>query len=327
MLMGVCVLLTVLIGFRDGWPDEEVYIAAFKGAPPLYKISFNETPLGYVEKGYLYLASLVKAIYDDWRFYLLAMGGLSMFLLYKSLEEYCALPLIGLCDYVARFLLNRDFIQMRSSLAILLIVLAMKFIYERKAAKYFLVVLLAYQFHHMALLGIPVYFLCQVRISRRSILLWLMLAFILSQTLAETISENVDAWSEDLNYQTYTEGMYVERALGLANPMIYLQLLVLLLFTLFESDLCKYKYYYVIRTGYFYSTFILIFFCNYTALSGRTSTLFATYEMFMLPMIIAEKPKSVKWLYYAGIGLALSYFFYAKYADALLRMNMVILLK
>lgn len=121
-LMMVLCIFTILIGTRNGWPDQGVYEIAFNEAPLPWEINWFGEIYGYAEHGYLLLASIVKLIYNNVTFYFLAMGGLSMFLLYKGLKMYCAIPLLGLCDYVGRFLLNRDFQQMRSSLAILLLI-------------------------------------------------------------------------------------------------------------------------------------------------------------------------------------------------------------
>ena len=318
LLILTCILLTFFIGYRDRWPDEEVYIAAFNRAPMLWDFSWNQNPFGYVEKGYFFLASLVKTIYNDSRFYLLAMGCISMFLLYKSLQKYCVIPLIGLCDYIARFLLNRDFIQMRSSLAILLVILATDLVYKKKMWSFLFVVFIAYQVHHLALIAVPFYFLNLLKLKRWHIFVGIVLAFIFSRTLAGYVSGTVDAYSEDLHYVTYTQGSYVTRSLGLSNPMIYFQLGILTLFMLGEEGLkTNSKYYYLFRTGYFYSTLILIFFCDYTALSGRTSTLSATLEMFIIPMLAMTWSRKNRIIYYLGVGFVLFYFFAAKYDDAM----------
>lgn len=321
-LQVACIVLTLFIGLRKFWPDQRVYEIAFEIAPMPWDFTWDIQPYGYAEKGYLFLASLVKVVYDEPVFYCLAMGAISMYLLYKNLNKYCIIPLIGLCDYIARFLLNRDFTQMRSSLAILLIIGASKYIVERKPLQYFLWVLLAYQFHHMALIAIPMYFFYLLNLTNRKIIIGLILAFILSQTLAGQISDTVELYSQDLNYETYTEGSYVDQALGLKNPMIYYQIAILLLFT-FGEDKLKHlsKYYSVFRSGYFYSTLILIFFCNYTALSGRTSTMFATYEMFILPMLAYSFNKKGRWLFYMIVGFILLYFFQAKYFSAMSMIN------
>lgn len=318
LLILTCIVLTFLIGYRDSWPDENVYIIAFERAPQLWNFSSEHKPFGYSEKGYFLLASMVKTIYNSSRFYLVAMGGLSMFLLYKSLQKYCIIPLIGLCDYIGRFLLNRDCTQMRSSLAILLIIIALKYVREKKIWHYYAVVFVAYQIHHLAFIAVPFYFLCLVKFKKWHIVAGLVIAFVLSQTIAGFISGTVDAFSTDLNYATYTQGAYVTQAKGLRNPMIYFQIIILLMFTYSEKVLRnKSVYYDLFRTGYFYSTFILIFFCNYTALSGRTSTVFATIEMFILPMITMIWQRKNRIIYYAGIGFFFFYFFADKYDYAM----------
>ncbi|WP_337801301.1 EpsG family protein [Hallella sp.] len=325
ILIATLIILTCLIGSRDGWPDEKVYQIAFSEAPrPWDFISKNVESYGYVEKGYLFLASLVKLVLNNSRFYLFCMGGLSMYLLYKGLTAYCAIPLVGLCDYAGRFLLNRDFQQMRSSLAILLLILAIKLIHDRKLVAYMLVVLLAYQFHHLSLIGIPLYFLYKVRIGPISIIFSLVMAMLFSQLLAGSISGVVDDYSQDLNYDTYVQDEYVEQALGLRNPMIYFQIAILMVYTFMEPILAsKDKFYHLMRWAYFYSTLILIFFCNYTALSGRTSTVFATCEMFMLPSIAMGLGKEKRFVFYVVVGVILVYFFWSKYHSVMMMIGEV----
>ena len=325
ILIATLIILTCLIGSRDGWPDEKVYQIAFSEAPrPWDFISKNVESYGYVEKGYLFLASLVKLVLNNSRFYLFCMGGLSMYLLYKGLTAYCAIPLVGLCDYVGRFLLNRDFQQMRSSLAILLLILAIKLIRDRKLVAYLLVVLLAYQFHHLSLIGIPLYFLYKVRIGPISIIFSLVMAMLLSQLIAGSISDIVDDYSQDLNYDTYVQDEYVEQALGLRNPMIYFQIAILMVYTFMEPILAsKDKFYHLMRWAYFYSTLILIFFCNYTALSGRTSTVFATCEMFVLPSMVSGLGKRLRIVFYVIVGGVLTYFFWSKYHSAMMMMGVM----
>ena len=320
VLIGTCFFLVVWIGMRSyGYRDTIVYVQAFNDAPPIWGIfsyNWNQFKVGYVEKGFYILASFFKSFSSEPRFYLFSIGAISMYLLFKSLDKYCIVPLVGICDYISRFLLNRDFIQIRSSLAILMIVLSIDLIQQRKTLKFFLVVLLAYQLHHMALIAVPFYFLNMLKIKKSTIYIGLILAFIFSQTGASSISGWVDNYSEDLNYSTYTQGQYVDQALGLKNPMIYLQLLILLLFTNKEKVLKNMTpYYYIFRNGYFYSTLILVLFCNYTALSGRTSTMFATYECFILPLLAKVFDKKMQFYYYFGLGIVLLYFFYSKYAQ------------
>lgn len=321
LILALCVL-TYAIGVRTAWPDELGYQMAFDMAPLPWDFSFNAKPFGYVESGYWFLASCIKAIVDNSRFYLFVMGGLSMFLLYKNLQRYCVYPLIGLCVYIGRFLLNRDFMQMRASLAILLVLLGIYLIKKRKMWHYLLLVLVAYQFHHMAIIGLPLYFICLLKLKKSHIVIGLILAFTISQLIPSYIINFVEAYSKDFQYSTYTKGMYVDDAQGLANLMIYFQVGILLMFTFMEDRLrCFSSYYDVYRTGYFYSTLILIIFCNYTALSGRTSTMFATLEIFMLPLMAKSLSKKWRTIFLLACGVVFVYFFYSKYSNVMVIMR------
>jgi hypothetical protein len=315
ILIALLIIITFLIGSRTKWPDQEVYVGAFNRAPLPWNFTLQTRPWGYVEKGYLFLASLIKMFTSNSQVYLFVMGGLSMFLLYKCLTKYSLLPLLGLAVYVARFLLNRDFQQMRSSLAILMIILAMDLIYKKKMWQYLLVIFVAYQFHHMALIGLPLYFFAQIKISRKVIYWSLPIAMFLSVSLSSGIADQVEAYSQDLQYQTYTMDQYAEGK-GLKNPMIYFQVVILVIFTYFEEKFRPMnKYYDITRTGYFYSTLILILFSQYTALASRTSTMFATYEIFIIPMMFVAYKGLWRKILICLLGLTLTYFFARKYYD------------
>lgn len=314
------IIITFLIALRQHFPDQGAYEDAFIVSPPITSFSTENIEIGYAETGYLFLASIVKAIMNNVTFYLFMMGALSMFLLYKSLNTYCILPLIGLANYVGRFLINRDFIQMRSSLAILLIIFASKYLFKKQYIKYLLVILLAYQFHHLAFIAIPFIFIYRYQPSNKIIIISLIVAAALSQFAMQSISAIVESWSQDLNYEVYTQQDYVDSALGLKNPMIYWQIFILGLFMIKEKDISQQTpYYHFFKSGYFYSTLILILFCNYTALSGRTSTLFATFEIFIIPLIINNSKNISKNLLSLFFAIMFSYFLYAKYTETMQR--------
>lgn len=314
------IIITFLIALRQHFPDQGAYEDAFIVSPPVTSFSTENIEIGYAETGYLFLASIVKAIMNNVTFYLFMMGALSMFLLYKSLNTYCILPLIGLANYVGRFLINRDFIQMRSSLAILLIIFASKYLLKKQYIKYLLVILLAYQFHHLAFIAIPFIFIYRYQPSNKIIIISLIVAAALSQFAMQSISAIVESWSQDLNYEVYTQQDYVVSALGLKNPMIYWQIFILGLFMIKEKDISQQTpYYHFFKSGYFYSTLILILFCNYTALSGRTSTLFATFEIFIIPLIINNSKNISKNLLSLFFAIMFSYFLYAKYTETMQR--------
>lgn len=304
-----CVILSFGIGFRRmAWPDTDAYMYFFKEfTPSLSDFSFTSKPFGYSEKGFYFLGVLAKTFTNNYQIYFLFIGAVSMFFLYKNLRKYSLFPLIGLCAYLARFFMNRNLVQIRAGLAYLIIIWGIKYIHEKKMWHYILLVWIASLFHHSAWIALPLYFICNwVNINKKIILWGLGLAFIIGGFFQGPVSSFITDNASDLNVVTYTQGIYVTEAKGLANPMIYFQVFLLLSYTFLEKKLAPLdNYYYVIRDGYFYSTLILICFCSFTALSGRTSSIFATLEFAIIPSLVYlfEKKERVAALFLMGVAL------------------------
>lgn len=115
---------------------------------------------------------------------------------------------------------------------------------------------------------------------------------------------------QDMAKSYVEEGSEKKYSATLANPMIYYQCLFLLLFTFYENKLKgKIKYYYLIRSAYFYSTFLLIILYDYAIIAGRTSTIFATYEMIIVPSLLFVLKGSLKKFYLCFLLVLYSFFF------------------
>ena len=312
-LIAICIVLAYLAGIRDmSWNDTEVYVYSFKHyTPSIGELNQMSQPFGYTEMGFYYIGVIVKTFTSDVTIYLFVVAALSMFFLYKAFDKYCYYPLFGVCTYIARFYTARNFVQIRAGLSYAMILWAVQYITKRDWKRYFLWILIAYQFHHSAVLAIPLYFLCMVKVKRWHILLGIIIAFMLGGVYTEFMRALVEDYVNDINTATTYISKEYQREWGLGNPVIYFQLAILFLYTINEKVL-KYtsEDYYTMRTAYFYSTFILISCSMYTALSGRTSSMFATLEMAIIPTIINTFYKKNRWIAYLGMGVVLSSIFY-----------------
>ena len=309
--------LTVLawgIGWRSlNWADSGVYMISFRDyTHDIFNYDISEKPWGYSEKGFYFLGVLIKTFTNDYQIYFLFVGALSMFFLYKGLQRYSILPLIGLCAYIARFFMGRNLVQIRSGLAYVIIIWGIKYIQEKNFWKYLLVVFIASLFHTSAWIALPLYFFSNwININKTIVVVGLIIAFILGGFFQTPISTFVTDNASDLSITTYTQGSFVSNAKGLGNPMIYFQTFLLLAYTFLEDRIKPVtQYYQIIRDGYFYSTLILIIFCSFTALSGRTSTMFATLEIAIIPSLIFMFNKKNRIFALFLMGIALSTIFY-----------------
>lgn len=308
------IVLAFGAGWREiNWADTDVYWLAFKDyTSNIFNYSIADKPWGYNEKGFYFIGVIVKTFTDNIQIYLTVVAGLSLFFLYKSLKRYSILPLIGLCAYIARFFMGRNLVQIRAGLAYLIVIWGIKYIQEKSFWKYLLLVFIASLFHTSAWIALPLYFFSNwININKTIVVVGLIIAFILGAFFQTPISTFVTDNASDLSITTYTQGSYVSEAKGLGNPMIYFQTFLLLAYTFLEDRIRPVtQYYQIIRDGYFYSTLILIIFCSFTALSGRTSTMFATLEFAIIPSLIFMFDKKNRIFALFLIGIALSAIFY-----------------
>ena len=311
VLMVVCVVMTLLAGMRDyTWADTIVYVMSFEDyIKPLYEWSQVDEPLGYSEYGFYFLGIIFKTFISNTTAYLTFIAALTFIFMYKDFKRYCYYPLFGVAAYISRFYLARNFIQIRAGLSYAIILWAVQYISKRDWKRYFFWIIIAYQFHESAVLAVPLYFLCMINIKKWHIWTGIAVAFILGGVFTGFMRGLVAEYASDIASAYVTDDY--QREWGLFNPVIYFQLAVLYLYTQNEEVL-KYtsEDYYTMRTAYFYSTFILISVSMYTTLSGRTSSMFATLEMAIIPSIINTFKKRNRSIAYIGMGIVLTVIFY-----------------
>lgn len=319
MLILACVVLAIGAGFRDiyKWPDTVVYMASFKNhTPNIFDFSFSDKPYGYSEFGFYLLQVFIKTLTNDPTIFFLIVSAITFFFLHKSIKQYSIFPLIGLCAYIARFIIGRNFIQIRSGLAYAILMLSIKYIFEKDWKRYFLIVFIAWLFHRSCIVAIPLYFVCNwIHVKKWHVYVALVFSFLIGIYGQGFVHLFVEDNASDLRIGTrYIDAGGETRqleGLGIRNPMIYFQCLILLTYTLLEERLAPLnKYYYILRNAYLYSTMILICFCTYKVLSARTSSMYATLEFAIIPSLIYLFNKRNRQLAFFFTGVILTYIFY-----------------
>lgn len=315
-LMAICIVLAFFAGVREWtrWSDTMIYVDSFRiYTPTLADLTSFSQPYGYAEMGFYYIGVIVKSFTSNVTIYFLVVALLSFFFLYKAFDKYCMYPIFGVCAYISRFYLNRNFVQIRAGLSYAIILMAVQYITKKDWKRYFAWVFVAYLFHHSAIIAVPVYFLCMIDIKKRHIVIGTVIAFIIAGFYSNVVRSLVADSASDLSVETYVAEEY-QREWGLANPMIYFQTFLLMVYTFTEGRMrLTTSHYITIRNAYFYSTMILITFSCYTALSGRVSSQFATLEMVIIPSIAYSFMKRDRWIAYLVMGAALTAIFYLNY--------------
>ncbi len=319
MLMLSCFVVAIIAGLRNpnNWPDASGYMANFLyNTNSLFTFSFSDRPYGFTEFGFHFLGIVVKTFTGNGTIYFLFISFLTFLFIYLSLEKYGFYPLIGLAVYMGRFLIGRNYCQIRAGLAIAIIIYGTKYITEQKLWKFLLVVLIAYQFHHSAIIALPIYFMNKVKIKHWHIYAGIGIAFIAAAFFGGAIKNFVSssAYINDMASSYVQEGSEKAFSQTLANPMIYYQVFILFVFTYLEDRLkILTEHYYTIRNAYFISCLLLIVLVQYAILAARSSTIFATYEMIMIPMLVLLFKKKDRAFPVIIIGIVSTVFFYLNY--------------
>ena len=312
--MTVCLALAFLAGTRDySWADTGIYVDSFISyTPTISELTQYSQPYGYAEMGFYYIGVIAKTFSSNVTIYFLLIALLSFFFLYKAFDKYCLYPIFGVCAYISRFYIARNFCQIRAGLSYAIILVAVQYITKRDWKRYFAWVFVAYLFHHSALIAVPLYFLCMIDIKKKHIVIGIVISFIIAAFYSNVVRSMVANNVSDLTVmdETYIQEEY-QREWGLSNPMIYFQTFLLLIYTFTEDKMRQTTSHYItIRNAYFYSTLLLITLSCYTALSGRVSSQFATLEMVIIPSIAYSFAEKNKGFAYIGMGAALTAIFY-----------------
>lgn len=316
-----CVVLAFIAGFRDinYWPDTLVYAISFQfHTPDIFDFSISDKPYGYGEKGFYFLQVLVRTFTDNPTVFFLVLSALTFYFLYKDIKHYSILPLIGLCAYIARFIIGRNFIQIRAGIAYVVLMLSIKYIFEKDWKRYFLIVFIAWTLHRSCIVAIPLYFVCNwIHVKKWHIYVALAISFMIGIFGQGFVHSIVEDNASDLSIgDRYVDAGGEKRqleGLGMRNPMIYYQCFILLTYTFLEKRLAPLnKYYYILRNAYLYSTMILICFCTYKVLSARTSSMYATLEFAIIPSLIFlfNKKNRLFAIFAAGIILTAIFYMY-----------------
>ena len=193
LLLGVFFLYCALfIGLGDmiGGYDRYIYGEMFDSIADATDSGRDYSRLLFLvngrEYGYFLWEILVSQVTANRYIFILLSSLLMYFLYYKAFRKYindyplAAIVFLGLFFYFS-------ITYMRQALAVGIVWQGIKYIYERKAIKFFLIVALAYSFHNSALVFAVAYFIPIKKYSKKTILYFLMLCLLVGMSPIPTI--------------------------------------------------------------------------------------------------------------------------------------------
>jgi len=165
----IWVILGIISAFRyNVGTDYVAYEEMFNG------VATNTLPAFWIskEKGYLWLLEFVHMIGGNFQATCLITSVMIMCFSYYGFkfilkDKFSYMPLLTLLYIPGFYFFSLNAI--RQSIAVSIFIFSVKYIYEQKPVKYFLLVLLAFFFHKSAIILFPLYWFLNIRLSRIAI--------------------------------------------------------------------------------------------------------------------------------------------------------------
>lgn len=161
ILHGGCIILYLFfIGLRGHiGTDWYAYYTIYENIPALtdeHLGRFIETSL--LEKGFLYYVSVIKAIHPDYYFFTLVSSVIDILIIHCFLRRYVKWYTLGFLVFIIMGgLMMCDLL--RNIKSILLFLLSLRYLYERKALAFFALNLAGLFFHVSSIIYLPLYFI------------------------------------------------------------------------------------------------------------------------------------------------------------------------
>jgi hypothetical protein len=168
--LGSLLLFFGLRGFI-GW-DWTIYYPAFKEIPSLFSFKQGLYTATRFDYGFVTYMAMVKSVWNNYNFFIFVNTLLDLIILTAFLRQFSRYSFSLSClvfVIMGGFYFETDIL--RSAKAILLFILSIKYIYERKLVPFLLITFTAILFHISAVLYLPLYFILHRKISKRTILI------------------------------------------------------------------------------------------------------------------------------------------------------------
>lgn len=272
-------LLTMLAGFRGYHIGFDTYTYVYS-----YQSLLNHYGSIYgFEKGYVFLERVGAFFHLSPGIFLSCIAFVSIGFLIIGFSDLTPLVCSVLLYYYSRYFLSREMNQIRAALAAAVILFSLRYVARGRLWEFVLCILCVSLIHkaaYMAIIIYPVnYFIWHRLKDKKKIIKLYVFTLIVAAVCSIVLSGQIAHLFSSMGESTYVEtDPNSNNSQGLANPIIFLQLIVSLLGLSYIVHDEMREQDQVMITTYIISTLLLILLSQHNTLAGRVSTLFATVE-------------------------------------------------
>lgn len=246
----------------------------------------------HMDYGYELFNKIIHIISDSYTTFLLAFAFATYIVIYRLVKRYSINPLMSLCIYYCTMLCLLG--CNRQIAAMLVVILSVKYIIERKLYSFILCIAVAVLFHKTALVFLPAYFLANVKYDKKLAISISVGCFIIGITHLVNKIPFIEyiALLDKMSNSSSGYDIYVDAEVTGVSIVGSLKRLVFILFAIYAKEKVKDRN---------YSIFVLFYTigsCLYLAFNGSLLQLFASrgtlyyniFECLVIPTAIYYFP-------------------------------------
>ncbi|ETT41437.1 polysaccharide polymerase [Paenibacillus sp. FSL R7-269] len=288
-------LLLAISSFRGSFTtDYTNYVYLFErynqyGFFDVFRVGFPQ------EKGYIFLNRLIGLFTSNPLYLFITVSFVTLYGFYSQIRKYSIYVSLSVIMFVTVGSYYTSFNTMRQILAVSIIFAGSKFLYDRKLLKYCLVVILAAFFHKSSLIMIPFFFILNLKIKFKNLVI-VALALVLSTLYLDSIITFI----QRAFYSVYTNNVYGTTGFSFKNAFLPIMIMIFCLFNYKKIDLNNTINKIWMNAVIFYAFFSIL--GLKVQLTQRISEFFAPYALLLIPLIFSKiKNNALKGIYLCGL--------------------------
>lgn len=282
-------LIFLFLALRYNFGNDYMgYLRNFIEVNKYFTVDFFDKSL-HVEPGWIFLCRIFRPL--GFFTMIASLALLNCIIYYRFIHKYVPVKYfwfaVFLYIFTPGFMLMHA-TAMRQSLAIVLFIYSLDYLYKKDAIRYFICVGLASLFHSSALILLPVYFLSvlnwKINLTTGVILVSISLSlFLFGKSIQPNLTQFISRYFE--RYEVYNEEGFVSTGLGV------LYLFVLFIITIYFGRFQKRQSALVFKIAII--SFIFIPLSLIIQLSGRLGMYFTPATLIVYPIILRDHKRPI----------------------------------
>ncbi len=259
-----------------------------------YSITSGQISISDFKEPGFALLSYIVSLFGNYNLFIFVYAIISLIILIISIKYFSITPSVTLYIYYAYYFLANNMAKIRQSMAVLILLIALKYLDKKNERLFLLFVIIASTFHASALFFIILVFLNKLDLNKRFMYLLIVVAVIIGQSgIIEFIYYNIIGNSELIrsinflplkrlaNYASSEHTIKVGSGyLGYLYTLIN-SILVVWLYDRIRKISSKGE---IIAKTYYWGTLLFFTMFNLALINSRLTMGFLILEIFLIPL-------------------------------------------